>query len=97
MKVHILTKGFLSPTSRGWLHPVVRNKQMLLDSGLDISFYFKNSEKVKFCDVVIVESKFVRDEWMKSKEKIFELLINLKTKNNKIFFMILETRLIHGF
>ena len=86
MKVHILTKGFLSPTSRGWLHPVVRNKQMLLDSGLDISFYFENSEKVKFCDVVIVESKFVRDEWMKSKEKIFELLINLKTKNNKIFF-----------
>jgi len=86
MKVNILTKGFLSPTARGWLHPIVKNKHSLLELGVDVSFFLKNSEKVKFCDVVIVESKFVRDDWLKNKEKIFEFLHSLKTKNNKVFF-----------
>ena len=86
MKVNILTKGFLSPTARGWLHPVVKNKSRLLEMGIDISFYLKHSEEVKFCDIVIVESKFVRDLWAINKSKIFELLVNLKTKNNKVFF-----------
>lgn len=85
MKVNILTKGFLSPTTRGWLHPVVKNKSKLSELGVDLSFYLKKSKEIKYCDVVIVESKFVRDDWS-NKEKIFEFLIDLKTKNNKVFF-----------
>ena len=86
MKVNILTKGFFSPTARGWLHPVVKNKFILKEMGIDLNFFLKNSEKLKFCDVVIVESKFVKDDWVKNKEKIFELLVNLKTNTNKVFF-----------
>ncbi len=86
MKVNILTKGFISPTARGWLHPVVKNKSRLSEMGIDLTFYLKNIEEVKFCDLVIVESRFVKNEWHKNKEKIFELLINLKTKTNKVFF-----------
>jgi hypothetical protein len=86
MKVNILTKGFLSPNSRGWLYPIVKNKSRLFEMGIDLTFFLKNSEKIKFCDVVIIESKFVKDYWAKNKEKIFKLLINLKTKNNKVFF-----------
>ena len=54
--------------------------------GLNINFYQKYSEKVKYCDLIIVESKFVRADWRKNKSKIFEFLSNLKTKNNKIFY-----------
>ena len=86
MKVNILTKGFISPTARGWLHPVVKNKSRLSEMGIDLTFYLKNIEEVKFCDLVIVESRFVKNEWHKNKVKIFELLINLKTKTNKVFF-----------
>ena len=86
MKINILTKGFLSPTARGWLHPVVKNKSRLFEMGVDLSFYLKITEEVKYCDVVIIESRFVKSEWNKNKEKIFELLLNLKTKNNKVFF-----------
>ncbi len=86
MKVNILTKGFLAPNARGWLYSIIKHKPRLSEMGIDLSFYLENSEEVKFCDVVIVESKFIRDYWIKDKEKIFELLINLKTQNNKVFF-----------
>ena len=98
MKINILTNGFRSPTTRGWLHPLVKNKSRLFEMGIDISFHFKNSEKIKFCDLVIVESKFVikkwnlssgnhtKDNWIKNRSKIFEFLINLKTKDNKVFY-----------
>ena len=85
MKVNILTKGFLSPTARGWLHPVVKNRSKLSEMGIDLSFFLKYSEEVKFCDIVIVESKFYRDWWAINKSKIFELLVNLKTKSNKVY------------
>lgn len=98
MKINILTNGFRSPTTRGWLHPIVKNKSRLFEMGIDISFHFKNSDKIKFCDLVIVESKFVqkkwnlssgnhtKDNWIKNRSKIFEFLINLKTKDNKVFY-----------
>ncbi len=86
MKVNILTKGFISPNSRGWLYPIVKNKLRLSKMGIDLNFFLENSEDFKFCDAVIVESKFFRDYWIKDKEKIFEFLTNLKTKNNKVFF-----------
>jgi len=85
MRVNILTKGFLSPNARSWLHPVVKNKSRLSEMGIELFFYLKDSEEIKFCDVVIVESKFIKDLWAVDKSKIFELLINLKTKNNKVF------------
>ena len=69
MKINILTKGFLSPTARGWLHPVVKNKSRLFEMGVDLSFYLKITEEVKYCDVVIIESRFVKSEWNKNKEK----------------------------
>ena len=46
---------------------------------IDINFYFKYSNDVKYCDVVIVESRFVYRDWSTNKSKIFELLIDLKT------------------
>ena len=84
MKVNILTKGFVSPTSRGWLHPIVKNLDLLNEMGVDINFYFKNSEEVKFCDLVIVETGLFIS-WRSNKSKIFQLLTDLKTVNNKCF------------
>ena len=86
MKINILTKGFLSPTSRGWLYPIVNNKSKLFEMGLDLNFYLKYSDEVKLCDVIIVESKFVRAKWKENKNEIFDFLTNLKTKNNKVFY-----------
>lgn len=86
MKINILTRGFVSPTSRGWLHPLVKNQDYLKELGIDINFYFKYSNDVKYCDVVIVESRFVYRDWSTNKSKIFELLIDLKTENNKVFY-----------
>ena len=86
MKINILSKGFLSPTSRGWLHPIVKNKQLLSEMGIEVNFYFKFSDEVKYCDVVIVESRFVYLDWRANKSKIFDLLTRLKTQNNKVFY-----------
>lgn len=86
MNINILTKGFLSPTSRGWLHPILNYKSILYEMGLNINFYQKYSEEVKYCDLVIVESKFVRADWKNNKSKVLEFFLNLKTKNNKVFY-----------
>ena len=45
MKVNILTKGFLSPTTRGWLYPVVKNKLRLSELGINLSFHLKQSKE----------------------------------------------------
>ena len=85
MKINILTRGFVSPTSRGWLHPLVKNQDYLKE--LDrYKLLFQHSNDVKYCDVVIVESRFVYRDWSTNKSKIFELLIDLKTENNKVFY-----------
>ncbi len=86
MKINILTKGFLSPTSRGWLHPIVKNKSLLNEIGIEVNFYFKFSDEVKYCDVVIVESRFVYKDWRANKSRIFDLLSKLKTQDNKVFY-----------
>lgn len=86
MRINILTKGFLSPTSRGWLFPILKNKSRLKELGIDIFFYFKYSKNIKSCDVVIVESKFVINDWSENKSSIFDLLKKLKTNNNKVFY-----------
>ena len=70
MRINILTKGFLSPTSRGWLFPILKNKARLKELGINIFFYFKYSEDIKSCDVVIVESKFVINDWDVNKSSI---------------------------
>ena len=86
MKINILTKGFLSPTSRGWLHPIVKNKSLLNEIGIEVNFHFKFSDEVKYCDVVIVESRFVYKDWRANKSRIFDLLSTLKTRDNKVFY-----------
>ena len=86
MKINILTKGFLSPTSRGWLHPIVKNKSLLNEIGIEVNFHFKFSDEVKYCDVVIVESRFVYKDWRANKSMIFDLLSTLKTQDNKVFY-----------
>lgn len=86
MRINIITKGFLSPTSRGWLFPILKNKARLKELGIDIFFYSKYSDDIKSCDVVIVESKFVINEWDVNKSSIFDLLKKLKTNSNKLIY-----------
>ena len=86
MKINILTKGFLSPNSRGWLFPIIINRSRLNELGVEVSFYSKYSESIKSCDVVIVESKYVIKDWSVNKFKIFDLLKKLKTNTNKVFY-----------
>ena len=90
MKINILTNGYLSPNSRGWLFPIIKNRSRLKDLGVEVSFYFKYSERIKSCDVVIVESKFVLKNWSIDKSKIFDLLKKLKTNKNKVFYFELN-------
>ena len=93
-----MTKGFLSPTSRGWLHPIVKNKSLLNEIGIEVNFHFKFSDEVKYCDVVIVESRFVYKDWRANKSRIFDLLSTLKTQDNKVFYYDLkEIHLFMGF
>lgn len=86
MKINILTRGFLSPNSRGWLFPIIKNMSRLKKLGVEVSFHFRYSEDIKFCDVVIVESKYVIKDWSINKSKIFDLLKKLKTNTNKVFY-----------
>ena len=85
MKINILTAGFLSPTARGWLYPLIAYRLQLLDMGIQLDFYTKNHEKLKYCDIVIVESKFIKDDLLNNKIKVFEFLSSLKTKDNLVF------------
>ena len=84
MKINILSKGFLSYI-KGMATSIVKNKQLLSEMGIEVNFYFKFSDEVKYCDVVIVESRFVYLDWRANKSKIFDLN-KTKTQNNKVFY-----------
>ena len=62
-RVNILSPGFDTANSRALLFPIVFWRKALGDHGLECHFFHKASPGLTDCDVLLVDSKFHRDEW----------------------------------
>ena len=67
ISVNILTKGFDTPNGLAFLFPIILFKKVLNEK-FKIKIYFKIIESIECCDILLIESKFYRNEWKYSKE-----------------------------
>ena len=79
ISVNILTKGFDTPNGLAFLFPIILFKKVLNEK-FKIKIYFKIIESIECCDILLIESKFYRNEWKYSKEKIIQQFISWKKK-----------------
>jgi hypothetical protein len=63
MRVHIVSCGFVTANSQGFLAPILRLRKRLADQGIAIRIFLNCGEAAADCDVLIVESAALRDGW----------------------------------
>ena len=85
ISVNILTKGFDTPNGLAFLFPIILFKKVLNEK-FKIKIYFKIIESIECCDILLIESKFYRNEWKYSKEEIIQQFISWKKKKIKVIF-----------
>lgn len=85
MKIIIITPGFKHQNSIALLTPLEIWKKQINDIGLNFKISNKISDHLDG-DIVIVDSKFHRNDWIENKDKIFNDFINLRKKFKKIVY-----------
>lgn len=83
--VNILTKGFDSPNGLAFLFPIILFKKILGEK-FKIKIYFKKTESIDNCDVLLIESKFYKDKWKTDHKEIITQFNSWKMKNIKVIF-----------
>jgi len=66
--VHILSDGFESPNGQALLYPVILHRRLLRDAGMVIRIFASIEPSLIDCDVLIVDSKALRDVWGTARE-----------------------------
>jgi hypothetical protein len=61
--VHILSDDFASPNGLAFLYPIIAHRRLLRDAGLTIRLFSAPVAGLTDCDVLIVDSKALRDRW----------------------------------
>lgn len=63
-QVHILSPGFSTPNGRAFLSPIVRHLDEIAERGIAVRFFTQDRPAVVDCDVLLVDSKFLRNDWV---------------------------------
>ncbi|MBL8806899.1 MAG: hypothetical protein JNN22_08645 [Rhodospirillales bacterium] len=63
MRVHLVTAGFETANGQGLLAPLIRLRQRLHGAGVDLRLLSAAGEAAADCDVLAIESRFLRGGW----------------------------------
>ena len=72
MRIHVLTPGFKSPNGCAFLFPMIVWKSALSELGINVFFFNTHNEKLTDADLLIVDSKYHKDQWAKETSKLLE-------------------------
>ncbi len=72
MRVHLLTEGFASPNGRAFLFPLLVWRRSLEEAGYALRLYREATPDLSECDLLLVDSKYHRREWVRGAERIVE-------------------------
>ena len=86
MIVNILTQGFRTPNGSSWLSPLVLNRDLLKEMGVNLHLYNSYAKKIKECDFLIIDSKFGKHLWKRDRSKLYDFLASLRTPTNRVYF-----------
>ncbi len=85
MNIYIVTPGFKHQNSIALLTPLLIWQNQISEAGFNFKFSENISDYLEG-DLVILDSKFHRNEWIENQEKIFKDFSFLKKKFNKIIY-----------
>lgn len=85
MRIEILTEGFQTPNGRAFLFPLVVFRRALAEHGIVCSLR-RHEDKVQDADIVVIESKYLRDRWAKGSDGIFEEVARLRRRARTIVY-----------
>jgi hypothetical protein len=70
--IRILTPGFTTPNGQALLFPLLKFRSDLARIGITISLTSNPKTAAHGCDILIVDSKFYRDDWAARQDSILE-------------------------
>ena len=85
IRIEVLTEGFRSPNGRAFLTPLVVHRDALVRSGLEISLR-QSADRVRDADIVVVDSKYWRNNWGRTEQRIWENVETLRSRAPKLVF-----------
>ena len=86
MRIHILTPGFASPNGRAFLFPLIVHAKTLAAHGLHIVFKTNADDSLGDCNVLIVDSKFHRDQWECETQVVLEQFSIWRERADKVLY-----------
>ena len=86
MIVNVLSPGFDTPNSSSFLFPLIIFKNHCEALKINIQFFFNLNKKVSDCDFLIIDSKYFKFEWNKSKNKVLDIFQKLSEHTKVIYF-----------
>lgn len=84
--IDILSPGSIHHNTRGIITPLKIWARKILDANINFKFINKFSN-ISEGDIILIDSKYHRDLWLKKKEKIFEDFSYFRKRYNKIIYL----------
>jgi hypothetical protein len=72
IRVHVLSPGFQTPNGMAFLFPLTVWRKALHEQGIDCRIFGKITPDLTACDVLMVDSKFHRDHWAISVDRVVD-------------------------
>ena len=80
IRLSILTPGYLSANSQGFLHPLLVNRGLLKDCNLDLKIFTNNACELQECDALLIDSKYFMPHWHNDSARALEVISKLAEK-----------------
>ncbi len=84
--INVLTEGFRSPNGISFISPLIIFQKYLLKNDIKLNFFSNLTKKVENCEVLLIESKFFKNKWIKETNDILSLFKHWRKKKIKLIF-----------
>lgn len=85
-KVNVLSAGYISANSQSLLNPLLINRKLLSDAGLNLAFFYDISESIYDCDYLVIDSKFFKPLWAGQGEFALDTIRRLSNDISSVFW-----------
>jgi hypothetical protein len=73
-KISVLTEGYLSVNSQGFLYPLLSNRELFSENQVKFVFFTSICPELLDCNILLIDSKFFRFQWEFDENKIVDQL-----------------------
>lgn len=86
LRISILTPGFTTPNGRAFLFPLLVFRRALAQADISVRLTGQRETAADGCDILIVDSKYYRDDWVARADWILEDFIRFGRQARVVYF-----------